>query len=38
MSFRKQINKIRESILSGNWKSLWEAVKIARNVPQEIFP
>ena len=38
MSFRKQKNKIRENILSGNQKSLWEAVKIARNVPQERFP
>ena len=38
MSFRKQRNKIRENISSGNQRSLWEAVKIAKNVPQERIP
>jgi len=38
MNFRKQRNKIRENISSGNQKSLWEAVKIARNVPHEKIP
>jgi hypothetical protein len=38
MSFRKQRNKIRENISSGNQRSLWEAVKIAKNVPQARIP